>query len=375
MAEEIFEAGVELVNPGGRPDVLRGAAKGWSDMGNHLESTFRKLDQQVQEVLGESWRGPAADAFKAHWAELKKDVGETLPVFDSAAKELRKAADSIEEINEEIHQIYLEIGISIGISVGLSFITMGFSAAAGAANAVRLAGQAVKAAGRLGKILSAVAKAFRSVRAFTKGEKWFHKTAKWGLKLGGNYAVGVGSGTATSILSGKGPEVADNLNNAAWGIAGGAFAGKVLGGRLGGGAGEASAIGALGGAVGGVGGDATNALRKGEDYDLSQVFFGAAAGAGGGAAGGAAAHRFVNGTEFTGDRALAAELGINAGIGVTTGEQGNDVKDADAKIFGDPNADKAEEKPGLLNDARKEQLQGAEKVRERPDVKKFGAFG
>jgi len=28
-AEKVYEAGIELVNPGGRPDVLRAAAKGW----------------------------------------------------------------------------------------------------------------------------------------------------------------------------------------------------------------------------------------------------------------------------------------------------------------------------------------------------------
>lgn len=93
---------------------------------------------------GTRMAGPAADAFANHWKDLKAGMDKTLPQVPQVAKSLDEAADAIEEINHEIHQIYLEIGTSIGISVGLSFLTMGFSAAAGAARAAQLAARAAK---------------------------------------------------------------------------------------------------------------------------------------------------------------------------------------------------------------------------------------
>ncbi|MEU8566785.1 hypothetical protein AB0C51_00215 [Streptomyces pathocidini] len=63
-AEKVYEAGLDLVNPGGDPDVLRAAAKGWRDMGNHLESMFRTLNSQVENTVGEHWRGDGAHAFR-----------------------------------------------------------------------------------------------------------------------------------------------------------------------------------------------------------------------------------------------------------------------------------------------------------------------
>ncbi|MFI5657877.1 WXG100 family type VII secretion target [Streptomyces sp. NPDC051684] len=124
VAEKVYEAGIEIVNPGGRPDVVRDAARGWRAMSKHLDSMFSELDRQVENTLGDHWRGDSANAFKAHWHELKRAVDDTLPVFEEAAKGLDEAADAIEEINDEIHQIYLEIGVSVAAGVALSFVTM-----------------------------------------------------------------------------------------------------------------------------------------------------------------------------------------------------------------------------------------------------------
>ncbi|MER5438948.1 WXG100 family type VII secretion target [Streptomyces sp. NPDC002790] len=353
VAEKVYEAGIEIVNPGGRPDVLRDAARGWRSMNKHLESMFSELDKQVENTLGDHWRGDSADAFKAHWSELAKAVDETLPVFAEAAKGLDEAADSIEEINDEIHQIYLEIGVSVAAGVALSFVTLGFGAAAGAANAARLAAQAARAATRLGAVLSKVARAFRAVQTFARAGKW----QRFLVEMGTQYTGGFASGVGTSIASGKGPEWRDNAINAGYGALGGAGAGAAIGGRLGGGIIESTVSGGLGGAGASVVGDLTNNAIKGDDNDATQITIGAVAGGLGGAAGGAATHHAVNVPGgLNGTRELGIDVGINGAVGLGTGEAGNDVKDAQ-------------------EDAAKGNEKGANSVKEKPDTEKFGAFG
>lgn len=352
-AERVYEAGIEIINPGGRPDVLRDAAHGWRAMSKHLETTFSALNSQVENTLGEHWRGDSADAFKSHWDELKKVLDETLPVFEEAAKGLEEAADSIEEINDEIHQIYLEILGSVAVGVALSFVTVGFGTAAGAANAARLAAQAARAATRLGTILSKVAKAFRMVQNFARAGKWQRLLVEMGTQYAGGFASGVG----TSLASGKTPEWRDNAINAGYGALGGAGVGAAVGGRLGGGIVESAVSGGLGGAGASVAGDLTNNARKGDDNDATQIAIGAVAGGLGGAAGGAAAHHAVNVPGgLNGTRELGIDVGINGALGLGAGEAGNDVKDAQ-------------------EDAAKENEKGANSVKEKPDTEKFGAFG
>jgi hypothetical protein len=222
-----------------------------------------------------------------------------------------------------------------------------------------------------------VAKAFRAIRTFTQGTKFINLAAKWGLKLGGEYAIGAGSGMATSYLSGKGFEVKDNLVSGAAGMVGGRLAGKLVDGRLASRVGEraeAGISGALGGALGGGLGDTANNLRKGDEFDASQMAIGAVTGAGGGASGGVATHRAVDGEGLTGGRAWATEQDIGAGVGMLTGVPGNAIKDLDGAIFGDPNADGGPE-AGSVADADKENRENAGKLRDKPDTSKFGAFG
>lgn len=184
LAEKVYEAGIELVNPGGRPDVLRAAAKGWRTMGEELAEAYGGLDRKVQDVLGEHWRGESAEAFRAYWKKIGDAVHETVPLFGQAAKGLEEAADNIEEINDEIHQIYLEIGVSIAASAALSFVTLGFSAPAGAANALRLAAQAADAASKLGRLLNSAARVFRYLRGLARGNAWLRLAAELGVQWG-----------------------------------------------------------------------------------------------------------------------------------------------------------------------------------------------
>ncbi|MDI3388305.1 WXG100 family type VII secretion target [Streptomyces sp. B-S-A8] len=315
VAEKVYEAGLELVNPGGEPDVLRDAAKAWGDMGEALDKFVVHVDKAVREATGSQWYGPAADAFLLHWGEIKKSVEEAQPSFEEAKKGLNEAADKIEEINDEIHQIYLEIGVTIGVSVATSFITLGFSAAAGAANAARLAGQATAAAARLGRILATIAQWFQKLRNI-KG--WGHVFA-----FAGRTGIEFGNGVATSMLSGKGPEWENNLVGGVAGAGMGKVADLALGGRLGGGIGESIGIGVAGGASGSILGDAANAsgpwADKDDEFDWSQALIGAAASGAGGGVGGGVTHGSSGGADGAASDGAA---GDGASGGGTSGGEG-----------------------------------------------------
>ncbi|MGN9761247.1 WXG100 family type VII secretion target [Streptomyces sp. SD31] len=293
-AETIYEAGLELWNPGGEPDVLKDAAKAWGAMGDALDKFVVHMDKVVRDVYGDDWRGPAADAFVKHWEEVKKSVEDAQPTFDEAKKGLNEAAEKIEQINDEIHAIYAEIGVTIGVSIATSFITLGFSAAAGAANAARLAGQAAAAAARLGRILATIARWFERLRTFEHSSKFLQYGVRFGSTFAGRTAIEFGNGVATSMISGKGPEWENNLVGGMAGAGMGKLADAALGGRLGGGIGESIGTGAVGGATGSLVGDAANAYGpwadKDDEFDWSQSLIGAGAGAAGGGVGGGLTH-------------------------------------------------------------------------------------
>ncbi|MER7566755.1 WXG100 family type VII secretion target [Streptomyces sp. NPDC048523] len=371
VAEKIYEAGIEVVNPGGRPDVLRAAAKGWRTMGEELEEAYGALDRRVRGVLGEHWRGESAGAFREYWEKVGRAVEETAPLFEQAAKGLEEAADNIEEINDEIHQIYLEIGVSIAASVALSFVTVGFSAAAGAANAMRLAAQAANAASKLGQLLGAAARVFRSIRTYVGLRKWLSLS----VELGVQWAAGTGSGVATNLATGEKPEFAGNALNGAVGAVGGMFVAGRLTSQLGGGAIANVADGVTVGIGSSVAGDTLNNLWSGERFDGSQMALGALAGGLGGGAGSAAVHRATDGHTFSTAHNLVGDVATNAPIGFGLGASGNLTKAADGAVNGDPNADKEEDKPGAVTDARHGASQDARALRGRPDPQRYGAFG
>lgn len=366
--EKVYEAGLELINPGGRPDVLKDAAKAWRDMGAHLDTFAVEMDRKIRAKHGTEWRGPAADAFLAHWETVKKSIEESQDIFTDASKGLEDAADNIEQVNDEIHQIYIEIGVTIAATVATSFITLGFSAAAGAANAARLAAQATAAATRLGRLLSAIAKTFKLLSTVTRGSR----SAKYLFQFGIEY----GANVTTSLVSGKGAEWDKNLVNAGFGMAGGAVAGKLLG-NVGEGMARNVGEGALGGALGSLGGDTANNLIHGEKFDASQMLIGAAGGAAGGGAGGGLKHLAMDnfappapdvptatpggtpdgatqpevGRDHYSD---AADLALGKPAGIFFGEDANDVKDADAD----------EPPPPTREEMRAENERNAETARE-----------
>ncbi|WP_093798731.1 WXG100 family type VII secretion target [Streptomyces sp. Wb2n-11] len=196
-AEELVELGIELVNPGGRPDELRQAAKAWRQLKTDVsgpEGLLKALDRNVEDTVGDTWRGPAAEAFRKHWREFKAAVEEATEDYDDIAKQLDEIADEIETVNDEIHAIYVEIGVSIGVGVALSFVTLGVGAGAAAANVTRLAAQAIRISARLGTLLRRIATA---IRAYQQAGKMTKLAASFFINWGGN-TMGTVIGTAAS---------------------------------------------------------------------------------------------------------------------------------------------------------------------------------
>ncbi|MFI6439460.1 WXG100 family type VII secretion target [Streptomyces sp. NPDC050759] len=371
VAEKVYEAGIEVVNPGGRPDVLRAAAKGWRTMGEELEEAYGGLDRRARGVLGEHWRGESAEAFREYWANVGRAVEETVPLFEQAAEGLEEAADNIEEINDEIHQIYLEIGVSIAASAALSFVTLGFSAAAGAANALRLAAQAADAASKLGRLLGAAARVFRYVRGLARGSEGWRLVVELGVQWG----AGTGTGIATNLAMGKDAEFVNNAVNGAVGALGGKYGSGLLAQRLGGGTWASAADGAAVGGASSVVGDTLNNLHSRGRFDASQMALGAVAGGLTGGAGSAAVHRATDGRTLSAAHQLVGDVATNAPISFGLGAGGNISKDVDEVANGNPNAEEAKDKPGAVADAKRNAREDADAVRGRPDPQRYGAFG
>jgi WXG100 family type VII secretion target len=342
VAEEIIEAGFEIISPGGRPEELRQAAKAWRKLKSDVagpEGILKALDKNVEATVGDTWRGPAAEAFRKHWTEFRKAVEQATEEYDEIAKGLDEAADAIEECNEEIHAIYAEIGISIGVGVALSFVTFGFGGAAAAASATRLAAEAVRIAGRLGGILRRIGGVFRTLRTLAQTHKFLSNVA---INAIGNFAGSLGG----AAVDGGGITPGE-LGEAAWQSSLGALAGTAPGllvagkvaGRLGDNLLGAAASEAAGGATGNVaGGLVVDGVRMGtgdlpaSGTGLKEMGFDALANAIGGSVGGGVTGGVAHGAAHQSDGVQkpegfpdypqrtgpdAAFSGIPAGLGAT----------------------------------------------------------
>ncbi|CAL9425809.1 hypothetical protein SUDANB145_01944 [Streptomyces sp. enrichment culture] len=332
VAEEIVELGIEVCNPGGRPDELQAAAKAWRQLKSEVEGLVKSLDKDVRGTVGHTWRGEAANAFQAHWEEFAAAVRAATDDFEEAAKGLEEAAQNIQEVNDEIHSIYAEIGISIGVSVGMSFLTLGVSAAVGTARVTMLVTRAIEAAGRLGRLLQVIGTRF--IALYNSG-----KTGKLLAEGILNWAGGTVGGMATSALSGKGLEVGTNVVGGLTGATVGTAAGKAVS-ALGG---KEVLSGMAGGAAGGMSGDYLDSVRQGKEFDIRQsLVTGVTGGAAGGLGGGARAvdrglddmsRGLRNESDFaySGDRSEHQQTGVDVAFGASTpvagGVSANTAKD------------------------------------------------
>ncbi len=306
-AEELVELGIEIVNPGGRPDELRQAAKAWRQLKSDIsgaEGLLKALDRNVEDTVGDTWRGPAAEAFRKHWREFRAVVAEATEEYDDIAKQLDEVADEIETVNDEIHAIYVEIGVSIGVGVALSFVTLGVGAGAAAANVTRLAAQAIRISQRLGALLQRIAQA---IRAYQQAGKM----AKLATSFAINWAGNTGGTLLGAAASGEGVDGAKVLEAtwqgglaAAVGTPVGAGTASLIAARTGAlpKLGQHMAEGVGGGAAGNVAGglavDSHTALTTDEDPEWGKnALVNAVGGALGGAAVGGVNHGRASSTD------------------------------------------------------------------------------
>lgn len=303
-AEEIIELGLEIVNPGGRPDELRQAAKAWRQLKAEVagaDGLLKALDRNVEDTVGHTWRGEAAEAFREHWRKVKAAVEEGVEEYDDIAKQLDEVADQIETVNDEIHAIYAEIGVSIGVGVALSFVSFGVAGGAAAANVTRLAAQAVRISARLGALLRRIAAA---IRAYQQAGKMTKLAASFFVNWAGN----TGGTLLGAGLSGQDIDGA-KVWEATWqgglaaavgtpaGMGAASKAGKIMDGMasppgdLAKNLTENIAGGVVGNVAGGLAVDAHTALTTNEDPEWGKnALINAAGGAIGGATVGGAGH-------------------------------------------------------------------------------------
>ncbi|MFM9372169.1 WXG100 family type VII secretion target [Streptomyces sp. Da 82-17] len=350
-AEELVELGIELVNPGGRPDVLRDAAKAWRKLKKDLdgeESILTALERDINDTVGHTWRGPAAEAFKKHFHDFKVAVENSVEEFDEVASGLDEAADAIEQCNDEIHQIYLEIGVTAAVGVATSFFSFGLTGAAAAANITRLAAQAVRIAGRLGTLLQRIAAIFRRLSSLNKvqkalkglkGIKDFAKSSKHLTNFGVNAVANTAGNVVTTAVANGGKMSGEDFANAAWqGVAASAFGtgiGMKAGSMVQRPALSAITEGVTGNVVGGVGVDGIRQFALGEDLSVKDYAYDALGNAIGGVAGGGMVHgaNHLAGPRPSGNPHVAVE-GILGGAALSTGGVTKDKVRALEEDFG-----------------------------------------
>ncbi|AJT65387.1 WXG100 family type VII secretion target [Streptomyces chattanoogensis] len=133
---------LEIPWPGGDPTTLREIAHRWGSFGQDLQETAAHLNQRVDAVVGVTWHGAAADAFKKHWKQQHEAFEATAKNFAAVQKQLDAYADQAEEIVKEIVEIALEIAETELAGALLTVVTAGISdvvaAAASGARAMKI---------------------------------------------------------------------------------------------------------------------------------------------------------------------------------------------------------------------------------------------
>jgi uncharacterized protein YukE len=214
-------AGVQW--PGGDATVLRDLSAAWREMAESLRTDARELDDAVTEAM-QTWTGPAAGAFAAHWAEQREEMQAAADSLEEVAGQLTAYADEIEALLSEIIEIGLEIAEAIGIGVALTAVTAGVStviASGVAAWRITRATQLVAQFGsagqrvavllvRLEQAMARLAQVLRPLAELVRQERVRAVGRDIAVDATANF---VGS-TATQALTGEGVEYASNARDA-----------------------------------------------------------------------------------------------------------------------------------------------------------------
>ncbi|MFJ9419441.1 WXG100 family type VII secretion target [Streptomyces sp. NPDC101227] len=221
---------IDIPWPGGDPTTLRAIAGRWQSLGQDLHQTAEHLNQRVDAVVGVTWHGDAADAFKKHWKQQYDAFQDTAKNFTAVQKQLDAYADEAEEIVKEIVEIALEIAETELAGALLTVVTAGISdVVAAAASGAR----AMKILGLIQKFTSLAERAENAVLELVKGSKTLMRIVKALSKLiqDGlrNSAMNLVGTAGTKWATGSGGLTGQDVRNAV--IAGGVAAGPGALGR------------------------------------------------------------------------------------------------------------------------------------------------
>ncbi|REK91229.1 WXG100 family type VII secretion target [Streptomyces inhibens] len=188
--------------PGGDPETLRDLAARWHTFGQDLHQTAEHLNGKVNAVVGDTWKGAAADSFKKHWQQQYKALQDTSKNFAEVRKELDAYADEAEAILKEIVEIALEIAEMELAGALLTVVTAGISdvvaTAASGARAMKIISLVEKFAALAKRAEIAVQKLVGDSRVLKHLVKGLTKLLGDALKnTAMNYAGTVGTKLAT----------------------------------------------------------------------------------------------------------------------------------------------------------------------------------
>lgn len=159
----------------GDPEQLRAKAVAWRDAAGKLDE-FAQSELAARTDLLSYWEGGAASAFNTAMTEANRSLIEIGEHFEVTAQLLEGSADGAQQAQDLVEQIVRELIawaiITILVSIALSVITMGASAAAGAAavwaESAVAATRAASVATRLATLLKRVADFLKRMKEFSK---------------------------------------------------------------------------------------------------------------------------------------------------------------------------------------------------------------
>jgi WXG100 family type VII secretion target len=162
----------------GDPDELTAKAQAWRDAATRLDG-FAKDELAARTDLLSYWEGPAAESFDAEMTQVNRSLTEIGDHFETTAQLLDRSAEGAREAQELVEQIVRELIawaiVTIIVALASAWITMGASAAAGAA-AVGV--QAATAGTRAAMVGLRLANLLRQVAAFLDKMSKFAKAYK-----------------------------------------------------------------------------------------------------------------------------------------------------------------------------------------------------
>ncbi|WP_274912390.1 WXG100 family type VII secretion target [Streptomyces sp. WZ-12] len=198
---------LELLNipwPGGAPKSLRDIAHRWGSFGQDLQETAEHLNKRVEAVVGVTWHGDAADAFKKRWKQQYGAFQDTAKNFAAIQKQLDAYADEAEQIVKEIVEIALEIAETELAGALLTVVTAGISdavaAAASGARAMRILGWVEKFTSLAERAEEAVLELVKGSRTLVRMVKALSKLIQDGLR---NSAMNLAGTAGTKWATGQ----------------------------------------------------------------------------------------------------------------------------------------------------------------------------